>query len=172
MQFFSALRPSPCAPGEPSPNGVLLSHREAIRETLAASAQSLLTLEADGFFKHPGHTVVTSIVNAMRGERWDAINLGCLEPSETSLSRHQLGERSGRVIGGHFCGMRRDFMERVLSSMNGVSTRDAQSADFNPTHRGGGFNLFENRYRDVRRALLLDKAHLLRDIVKNRIRQR
>lgn len=153
MRFFDALRPPQRAPGQPGPNGALLSHREAIREALRTDAQSLLILEDDVFFRRPGEAAVSRIVEAMHNGNWDVLYLGYLEPSDADLGGQPLVEWQGRVIGGHFCGMRRPFMERILAFMDGFGTPDAEGNILNPTHRDGAFNLFVERHPDVRRML-------------------
>lgn len=153
MRFFDALRPPQRAPGQQGPNGALLSHREAIREALQTGAQSLLILEDDVFFRRPGEAAVSRIVEAMRRGNWDVIYLGYLEPAETDLSIEPLAGWQGRVIGGHFCGMRRQFMERILAFMDGFGVPNAQGNILNPTHRDGAFNLFVERHPDLRRVL-------------------
>ena len=152
-QFFSALRPAPRAPGESGPNGALLSHREAIRQALAAGAQSLLILEDDVFFRRPGEQTIRATLAAMQAEPWDVIYLGYLEPEDSELAARPLAQWQGRVIGGHFCGMRRDFMERILGFMDGFGKADAAGEILNPTHRDGAFNLFVERHPEIRRVL-------------------
>jgi hypothetical protein len=197
MRFFDALRPPARTAGEQGPNGALISHRELIREVLRTDAQSLLILEDDIFFRRPGDAAVNRILDAMRRTDWDVIYLGYLEPSESDLGAEPLAEWRGRVIGGHFCGMRRPFMERILAFMDAFGVPDAEGNILNPTHRDGAFNLFVERHPDVRRILanpclagqrssrtdlhalgLVDRLPVLRDIasllrdIRNRLRTR
>jgi len=153
MRCFPALRPPPRAPGEQGPNGALLSHREAIRQALAEGAHSLLILEDDVFFRRPKSDVITRTLRAMEMEPWDLIYLGYLEPMDTQLEGTPLARWPGRVIGGHFCGMRRPFMEAILRFMDGFGAPDKSGEVLNPTHRDGAFNLFVERHPEFIRVL-------------------
>lgn len=154
ISFFDALRPPPAAPGEPQPNGALLSHREAIRAAIRSGAQNLLILEDDIFFLQPEDARIDAVRAALARDPWDVIYFGYLEPTECALGEGPLAEWSGKVIGGHFCGMNRRFMERIVAFMDGFGRPDAMGEVINPTHRDGAFNIFVDKNQDIRRVLV------------------
>lgn len=155
ISFYAAKRPPSGQDGEGAnrPNGALISHREAIRETLASGAKSLLVLEDDIFFRRREEAEIDAILAAMRAAPFDVIYLGYLEPAEEVLSGEPLAAFDGRVIGGHFCGMNRAFMERILAFMDGFGRPGPDGTICNPTHRDGAFNLFIEKNQDVIRKL-------------------
>lgn len=155
ISFYAAKRPPSGQGGEGvnRPNGALISHREAIREALASGAKSLLILEDDIFFRRRRETEIDAILTAMRSAPFDVIYFGYLEPAEEDLTGGPLAAFEGRVIGGHFCGMHRAFMERILAFMDGFGKPGPDGTSCNPTHRDGAFNLFVERNQDVIRKL-------------------
>ena len=175
ISFFEARRPpSPeqAPSGAARPNGALISHREAIREALAAGANSLLVLEDDIFFRSPTVAELDRILEAVTRNAWDVIYFGYLEPAENQLAGAALSEWSGRVIGGHFCGMNRRFMEQILEFMDGFGSPGADGVIVNPTHRDGAFNLFIEKNPDFRRLLAVPNLAIQRssrtDLHQNR----
>jgi len=178
LSFFEARRPpsEPSAAAAARPNGALISHREAIREALAAGANSLLVLEDDIFFRSSSEGDLNRIVDAVAAQAWDVIYFGYLEPTEKQLSGAPLSPWSGRVIGGHFCGMNRHFMEQILEFMDGFGFPGADGVVVNPTHRDGAFNLFVERNPDVKRFLAVPNLAIQRssrtDLHQNRFYDR
>lgn len=177
ISFFEARRPPPAAPGAKGPNGALISHREAIREALAAGVDKLLILEDDIFFKRPPSGAVDAVIEAMKRERWDVLYFGYLEPADTDLAgQGPLATWNERVIGGHFCGMTRPFMACLLEFMDSFGTPDADGVVTNPTHRDGAFNLFIERNPDINRKLVVPCLAVQRssrtDLHKNRLLDR
>ncbi len=199
FSFFAARRPpvEPGHSGQLRSNGALISHREVIREALAAGVNTLLVLEDDIFFRAPTPDQLIDLEQAIRTTPWDIIYFGYLEPVEGQLTGGPLAAWSGRVIGGHFCGMNRRFMERILAFMDGFGTPDQDGAVLNPTHRDGAFNLFIEKNPDLSRRLAVpnlaiqrssrtdlhpnrfyDRAPILRDVLgavralRNHLRRR
>lgn len=155
ISFYAAKRP-PSGQGRENasrPNGALISHREAIREALASGAKSLLILEDDIFFRRRKDAEIDAILAAMRSAPFDVIYFGYLKPGEDELDGEPLAAFDGRVIGGHFCGMNRAFMERILAFMDGFGRPGPDGTICNPAHRDGAFNLFIEKNQDVIRKL-------------------
>ena len=177
ISFFEARRPPSAAPGAKGPNGALISHREVIRDALAAGAESLLILEDDIFFRRPSPDAIAAVLEAMRRESWDLLYCGYLDPAEADLTgRGALASWEGRVIGGHFCGMNRAFMARMVDFMDSFGLPGADGVITNPTHRDGAFNLFIERNPDVVRKLAVPCLAVQRssrtDLHKNRFLDR
>ena len=164
ISFFDARRPQiePEIPGRFRPNGAQISHREVIREALATGANTLLVLEDDIFFRAPAAEKVSAITGAMQATPWDVIYFGYLEPDECRLTGGPLASWDGRVIGGHFCGMNRRFMERILAFMDGFGRPNPTGEIFSPTHRDGAFNLFVEKNPDIRRFLAVPNLAIQR----------
>jgi hypothetical protein len=178
ISFFAARRP-PSAPDVQDnvpANGALISHREVIREALQSGANSLLILEDDVFFRRRENRAVGAIVSAMRTDPWDVIYFGYLEPDEGRRTDGPLAAWNGRVIGGHFCGMNRRFMERILAFMDGFGRPGLDGTTSNPVHRDGAFNLFIEKNPDVIRKLAVPCLAIQRssrtDLHRNRIYDR
>lgn len=178
ISFFEARRPpkESSARGQPRPNGALISHREVMREALTAGADTLLVLEDDIFFRSPPSNQTGAIEQAIRTTPWDVIYFGYLEPAESQLAGRPLADWSGRVIGGHFCGMNRRFMERIVVFMDGFGSPGPDGQILNPTHRDGAFNLFIEKNPDVTRRLAVPNLAVQRssrtDLHQNRFYDR
>lgn len=180
ISFFAARRP-PSAPDAQDQdkipaNGALISHREVIREALQSGAKSLLILEDDVFFRRRENSAIEAVVSAMRTGPWDVIYFGYLEPGDGDLTGGPLAAWKGRVIGGHFCGMNRRFMERILAFIDGFGRPGPDGTICNPAHRDGAFNLFIEKNPDVIRKLAVPCLAIQRssrtDLHRNRIYDR
>ena len=164
ISFFEGRRPSsePDLPGRFRPNGAQISHREVIREALAAGKNTLLVLEDDIFFRAQPAEKVSEIVAAMHTTPWDVIYFGYLEPNERQLTGGPLATWQGRVIGGHFCGMNRRFMEQILAFMDGFGSPGPDGETVSPTYRDGAFNLFVEKNPDFIRRLAVPNLAIQR----------
>lgn len=164
ISFFEARRPQveTTPSGLRKSNGALISHREAIREALAAGVKTLLVLEDDIFFRAPPERDVSEIVEAIQAKPWDLIYFGYLEPVEGDLPGGPLAAWRGRVIGGHFCGMNRRFMERLVGFIDGFGMPGPDGEVLNPTHRDGAFNLFIEKNPDISRLLAVPNLAIQR----------
>lgn len=164
ISFFEARRPQveTTPSGLRQSNGALISHREAIREAVASGVETLLVLEDDIFFRAPPAADVLAIVEAMKVKPWDLIYFGYLEPTEGDLAGGPLAAWPGRVIGGHFCGMNRQFMQRLVGFIDGFGAPGPDGEIVNPTHRDGAFNLFIEKNPDVNRFLAVPNLAIQR----------
>lgn len=152
LSFYTAERPAPVAAGEYAPKGSLISHREAIREALAAGAGSLLIIEDDVFFTDPPAGAVDDIIGAMRRTDWEIVYFGRLpeegEPSSAPLNLWPKG-----VIGGHFYGMTRGYMEKILAYLDSLGKPELGMGDMRPTFRDSAFGLYAEGHPDLKQYL-------------------
>ena len=152
LSFYVAERPAPVPAGEYAPKGSLISHREVIREGLAAGAERLLVIEDDVFFTEPDAGALDRLLDAMGRAQWDIIYFGRLsgegEPGDGPLRRCR-----GGVIGGHFYGMTRPYMENVLGFLDSLGKPELGMGEVRPVFRDGAFGLYAERNPQVRQFL-------------------
>ena len=166
LSFYTAERPAQVPEGDFAPKGSLISHREVIREALAAGARSLLVLEDDVFFAEPPASAVDDIIAAMGRTDWDIIYFGRLSCDiEPAADRGDAGPlvpwRKG-VIGGHFYGMTRPYMERILLFLDSLGKVELGMEDVRPSFRDGAFGLYAERNADVKQFLAAPNLALQR----------
>lgn len=149
LSFYTAERPAPVPEGQYNPKGSLISHREVIREALAAGAGSLLVIEDDVFFNDAPAQAVDAVVQAMRRTPWDIIYFGCTIDGEVARTA-PLAPWRKRVIGGHFYGMRRPFMEKALAFLDSLGKPELGMGDVKPVFRDGAFGIYAEQNPDLK----------------------
>ncbi|MFQ5562360.1 MAG: hypothetical protein ACE5FO_02210 [Parvularculaceae bacterium] len=153
ISFYTARRLTLNDSFESGPKGSLISHREAIREAVASGARNLLVLEDDVFFNEPHPGQIDAIINAIRERSWDIIYFGYLKPDDVSLNG-PLARWTGGTIGGHFYGMNRPYMEKMLAFMDSFGKAELGMETTNPSFRDGAFNLYFERNPELNRFLV------------------
>ena len=104
------------------------------------------------FFTTPPEGAVEAVIGAMEQCDWDIIYFGRIagegEPDAAPLNPWRKG-----VIGGHFYGMQRAYMEKILEFLDSLGKAELGMADVRPIFRDGAFGLYAERNPEVNQYL-------------------
>lgn len=153
LEFYLADRPVSQG-GFPTlgARGCFTSHREVLRQAIAAGAQSVLVFEDDVFLRRTSAVAIDALVMAMNSTLWDIIYFGYLKPESVSPAG-PLTAWQGLTIGGHFYGIRGTYMRGMVRFMDACEQRPPGDPAGGPMFRDGAFNFYAAHHPELRRFL-------------------
>lgn len=153
IEFYLADRPSSQGTFPTlGARGSFCSHRETVRQAIDAGAHSVLVFEDDVFLRRIEPRAIDALVAAMSSTPWDIIYFGYLQPERFPVAG-PLTPWEGPTIGGHFYGLRGQYMRDMVTFMDACERRPPGHPDGGPMFRDGAYNFYAAHHPELRRFL-------------------
>lgn len=135
----------------PSPGvrGCFTAHTNLMKLALEQNLDRVLVMEDDVAILDTVKQYGLEVVNQLKTVEWDIVYFGYLIP-ENPPQDSVLVSHSGRTRGGHFYGVNRSILPRLVQFLEGCMTRPAGHPEGGATYRDGEFNRFRNLNPDVK----------------------